>query len=189
MGENTVRDNRYPGIFYAVIPQQIFLTPNHPLFIWPDHKGNKTLLLVFCYPCHIQPVIAFAFNAKSFAIAILVFFFFFSFSPLFLDGLQKLFSQHFNFSYQENVRPIFDLFLGHTKTYFRKNVSWSCYSRRVWHMTRLICTVTSMHSIQKSTRNCQNRPPKTRKKVIRMHNSSRWHKIRCNGQNRERSSW
>ena len=189
MGENTVRDNRYPGIFYAVISQQIFLTPNHPLFIWPDHKVNKTLLLVFCYPCHTQPVIAFAFNAKSFAIAILVFFSFFPSRHFFWTDCQKLFSQHFNFSYQENVWPRFDLFLGYTKTYFRKNFSWSCYSRRVWHMTRLICTVTSMHSVQKSTRNCQNRPPKTRKKVIRMYNSSRWQKIRCNGQNRQKSSW
>ena len=31
-----------------------------------------------------------------------------------------------------------DLFLGHTKKYFCKNCSWSCYSRCVWRMIRLM---------------------------------------------------
>ena len=30
--------------------------------------------------------------------------------------------------------PRSDSFLGHTKIYFPKNCSWSCCSRRVWHI-------------------------------------------------------
>ena len=79
-------------------------------------------------------LIAFVFNAKSFVI----FFLFFFFSSLFLDGLPKLFSQRFMISYQESVWPRSDSFLGHTKKSFRKNCSRSCYSWRVWHMTRFM---------------------------------------------------
>ena len=79
-----------------------------------------------------------AFNAKSFAIAILVFFSFFPSRHFFWTDCQKLFSHCFNFSYQENVWPRSDSFLGHNKAYFHKNCSWSCYSRCVWHMTRLM---------------------------------------------------
>ena len=84
---------------------------------------------------------AFALNAKSFAITVLVFFSFFPSRHFFRTDCQKVFSHRFNF-YQKNVWPRFESFLGHTKTYFRKNCSWSCYSRRAWYMTRL------MHSNQ-----------------------------------------
>ena len=55
---------------------------------------------------NLSRVIAFAFNAKSFAIAFPVFFGFFScfsFSSLFLDGLSKAFSRRLMISYQESV--------------------------------------------------------------------------------------
>ena len=119
---------------------------------------------------------AFAFNAKSFAIGILTFCSFFLSSKFFWTDCQKLFSQHFNFSCQENVWSRFELFLGYTKLYFRKNCSWSCYSRGVWHITRLICTVTSTCNVQKSTRNCQNWPSKHQRKNI-IQTASRWQKI------------
>ena len=82
--------------------------------------------------------IAFAFNAKSFAIAILVFFIFFPSRHFSGRNAKKLFRQRFNFSYQEKVWPRSDSFIGHTKTYFRKNCSCSCHSQRVWHMKRLM---------------------------------------------------
>ena len=113
----------------------------------------------------ILKIITFAFNAKSFAIAILVFSFFFFFFHFFWRDCQKLFSECFNLSYEENVWPRSDSFLEHTKTYFRKNCSSSCYSRRVWHMIRLLM-LTSIYSIQKSTRNFQKRPPETRNQII-----------------------
>ena len=47
---------------------------------------------------------------------------------------KKLFSER----YLESVWPRSDSFLGHTKMYFRKYYSTSCYSRRVWHMTQLM---------------------------------------------------
>ena len=84
-----------------------------------------------------QILLAFAFNAKSFATVIPVFPFFPS-RPFFSTNCRKLFRQRFKISYQESVRPRSHLFLGHTKKYFRKNCSRSCDSRRVWHMTRLM---------------------------------------------------
>ena len=82
--------------------------------------------------------IAFAFNAQTFAIAILVFFFFFSFSSLFWTECKKLFSQGFMIGYQESVWRRSDSFFGRTEKSFQKNCSWHCYSRRVWHMIRLM---------------------------------------------------
>ena len=82
---------------------------------------------------------------------------FFSFFPschFFWTDCWKLFSQYFKISYQGNVWPRSGSFLGHIKKYFRKNccqvaIRDSCGT---WHG---LCTVTSIHSIQKSTRNCQ----------------------------------
>ena len=51
---------------------------------------------------------------------------------------------------------------------------------------RILCTVTSIHSIQKRTRNSQNQPPETRKQVIQI--ASRSDGRRFKGQNREKSS-
>ena len=51
---------------------------------------------------------------------------------------KKPFSQRFIISYQENVWPRSDSFLGHTKMFSRKYCSTSCYSRRVWHKTLFI---------------------------------------------------
>ena len=86
----------------------------------------------------VAGVIAFAFNAESFAIAILVFFLFFLLVTFSWRSAEKLFSKRFLVSYQENVWPRSDSFLGHTKMSFRKYCSTSCYSRRVWHMTQLM---------------------------------------------------
>ena len=67
----------------------------------------------------------------------LVFFFYF-FLVTFSGRTGKSFLVNiFIISYQESVWPRSDSLLGHTKTFFRKNCSWSCYSWRVWHMTRL----------------------------------------------------
>ena len=144
----------------------------HPMLICFFSKNllsfDETKCLFFFF--------AFAFNAKSFAIGILTFCSFFLSSKFFWTDCQKLFSQHFNFSCQENVWSRFELFLGYTKLYFRKNCSWSCYSRGVWHITRLICTVTSTCNVQKSTRNCQNWPSKHQRKNI-IQTASRWQKI------------
>ena len=68
----------------------------------------------------------------------LVFFFYF-FLVTFSGRTGKSFLVNiFIISYQESVWPRSDSLLGHTKTFFRKNCSWSCYSWRVWHMTRLM---------------------------------------------------
>ena len=77
-----------------------------------DRKAFYKIKIVF-YSSSMNDgkFIAFAFNAKSFAIAILVCFcffvvVFFTFFPsrhFFWTGCQKLFSQRFYFSYRENV--------------------------------------------------------------------------------------
>ena len=66
--------------------------------------------------CTLIPLIAFAFNAKSFGIAFLVFFFFPS-RHFFQTDCQKLFRQRFMISYQESVGPRSDSFLGHSKVF------------------------------------------------------------------------
>ena len=78
----------------------------------------------------------------------------FSFSPsrhFFWTDCQNLFSQRFIISYQESVWPRSDSFLGHTKKSLYKIVPQvvthdACGT---WHG---LCTVTSIHSHQKSTR-------------------------------------
>ena len=67
----------------------------------------------------------------------LVFFFFFSFSTRFSTDCLKLFNKRFMINYQGSVWRRSDSFLGHTKKSFYRKCSWSCYSRRVWHMARL----------------------------------------------------
>ena len=105
-------------------------------------KCNKKLLNVIPLPLstYIYWLIAFAFNAKSFAIAILVFFFLFFFLLVNFSGhtANKLFHQRFMISYQESVWPRSDSLLGHTKMSFRKYCSTSYYSRRVWHVTQVM---------------------------------------------------
>ena len=103
---------------------------------------------------------AFAFNAKSFTISILVLFFLFFLLFPFLDGLPKGFSERFTISYQENVLPRSDSFLGHNKKFFRKNCCSSCYSRRMWHMTQV------MHGNQHSQHlEKHKKQPETRRQV------------------------
>ena len=99
--------------------------------------------------------IAFAFNAKSFAIAILVFFFF-SFSSFFLGGMPK--------SFLDNVLTLVikkrcDQDLTHSLD-TPKHISVKIVpvvvipsACGIWNG---LCTVTCIHSIQKGTRNCQN---------------------------------
>ena len=97
-------------------------------------------------------IIAFAFNAKSFAIAILVFFIFPS-HHLFWTDCQKLFSQCFIISFHESMWPRSDSFLGHIKKSLNivpQVVIWDVCG--TWHD---LCAVTNVHSIQKSTRNSQ----------------------------------
>ena len=114
---------------------------------------------------------------------------FFSFFPsrhFFWMDCQKLFREGFNFSYQENVWPRFDSFLGHTQKYFRKNCSLSCYSWRVWHMTQL------MHGHQHSqhTKKRKKLPePTTRNLETSYTDRYLVDGRRFKGQNREKSSW
>ena len=91
-------------------------------------------------------LIVFAFNAKSFAIAILIFF---PSCHSFWKDCQKLNNKPLNFRYQENVWPRSYSLLGHTKTYFLKDCSLSCYLRAcgLWYG---LWTVTSIHIIQKT---------------------------------------
>ena len=99
-------------------------------------------------------IIAFAFNAKSFAIAILAFFLLFPSCHFFWTDCQKPFSQRFIISYQESVWPRSDSFLERTRKTSRKNCSSSFIydACGTWHG---LCTVNSIHSIQKSTKNSQ----------------------------------
>ena len=86
----------------------------------------------------------------------LLFNFFFSF--LFTD---RSFTQHFM------IAPTHSL---HTpKCYFRKNTSSSCYSRHVWHMTRL------MHGNQHSQHPKNTRNKKETSETSQL--ASRWEKI------------
>ena len=64
-------------------------------------------------------------------------FFLFPFSTGLWTDCLKLFSKRFNINYQGSMWPRSDSFVGHTKKYFHKNCSWSCYLQGVWHMTRL----------------------------------------------------
>ena len=126
----------------------------------------------------LQIYIAFAFNAKTFAIAILVLFFFhFSFSSLFWTDGQKLFSELFIISYQGNKWPRSDSSLDTLKSLSVKIVDQVVIRDEcgTWHS---LCTVTSIHSIQKNTRNSQKLGNKL---------ASGWQKIQ--GSNREKSSW
>ena len=80
---------------------------------------------------------------KAFQLSFQFFFLFFPFRHLFWTDCPKLLSQCFNFSYQQNFlmkksRKRSDSFLGHTKIYFHKNCSSSCYSRIVWHKIRFM---------------------------------------------------
>ena len=83
-------------------------------------------------------LIAFAFNAKSFAIAILDFLLFFPSCPFSWPDCRQFFRQRFKISYQVCMWPRPGSFLGHAYKYFRKNCSSNCYSRHVWHTTRII---------------------------------------------------
>ena len=65
-------------------------------------------------------------------------FFFFPSRHFFWMYCQKLFSQRFIISHQESVWPRSDSFLRLTKNSFHKNCSSSCFSWRVWHMTRFM---------------------------------------------------
>ena len=102
---------------------------------------------------------------------------FFPSSPFFWTSCQKLFSQRFNISYQESVWPRSDSFLGHTKIISVKIVP-EVVTRDACGTWHGLYTVTSIHSIQKSTRNNQKLGNKL---------ASRWQKIQ--GSNREKSSW
>ena len=73
----------------------------------------------------------------------------------FWKDCQKLFSHRFNFSYQENVWPRSDSFIGRTKTYFDKYISWSWYSRCVWHMILLKHAFTAPKKAQETVRTDQ----------------------------------
>ena len=90
----------------------------------------------------IQCLILLLKRSYIFHYMICVFFLFFFFFSLLVTvpgrTAKKLFNQCFIISYQESVWPRSDSFLGHTKMSFRKYCSTSCYSRRVWHMPRLI---------------------------------------------------
>ena len=121
----------------------VFLQDNSKQFCSCDNFNS--LLWGSIHHCdHFNPLlIAFPYNAKSFAIAILVFLFFIFFPSrhFFWTDCQKLFSQRFIMSYQESVWPRSESFLGHTKKSFYKSfpqVVIHDATRRVWHMTRLI---------------------------------------------------
>ena len=106
---------------------------------------------LLCYPIFF----AFAFKAKSFAIAILLLFFY-SFSFSFLMGCQKFFRQRFMINNQECMWRRSGSFLGHTKKYSHKIPHVPhiaiCDTCSTWHC---LFTITSIHRIQKSTRNNQ----------------------------------
>ena len=97
-------------------------------------------------------IIAFAFNAKSFAIAILAFLFFIFFLLITFSGrtAKTFFSQRFIINYQESVRPRSDSLLGYTKRSFYQNCFLRCYSwgtHEQHDVTHGLCRVTSIHSI------------------------------------------
>ena len=90
----------------------------------------------------------------------LPFFFFFSFTTGFWTDCLKCFSKRFIKNYQGSVWPRSDSFLGHMKRSFHKKYSWTCYSRRVSHMTRL------KHGNQHSQHSKKHKKqPETRKQV------------------------
>ena len=124
-----------------------------------------------------------AFNAKSFAIAILVFFSFFPSRHFFWTDCQKLFRVIVLIFV---IKKTCDQDLAHsldtTMHIFIKIVPEVVIHDAcgTWHG---LCTVTSIYNVQKSTRNCQNRPPETRKQVILTVDGRRF-----KAQNREKSS-
>ena len=87
---------------------------------------------------------AFTFNAKSFATAFLVFFSFFPSRHFFWTDYQKLFTQLFIISYSLDTLKGFSIKIVPQVVI--------CNACGAWHG---LCTVTSFHSIQKSTRNSQ----------------------------------
>ena len=82
----------------------------------------------------VAGVIAFAFNAESFAIAILVFFLLF----LLVTFSRRIVIQCFMIIHKESMWLRSDSFLDQAKMSSRKYCSKSCYSRCVWHMTQLM---------------------------------------------------
>ena len=100
----------------------------------------------------------------------LPFFLFFSFS------FSSVFFQLYKISYQWGVWRRSDSFLGHTKKYFSKTCFSSCYSGRVWHMTRLIHGNQHLQHPKK-----HKKWPETRKQVIQLV-WSRWMKIQASKQ-------
>ena len=88
------------------------------------------------------------------------------------------------------MSPRSDSFLWQTKIYFRENCFWSCYSRHVWHMIRLMHGNRHLQ-YPKSTRSLQNQPPETQKEVIQTGSCFRrtLGSRRFKSQNREKSSW
>ena len=84
-------------------------------------------------------------------------FFFFFFSPsrqCFWTDCQKFFRGGFKTSYWESVWPRSDLFLGHTKN-ISLNIFLKVCIREVCGTWHNLFTVTSIHSILKSTKNSQ----------------------------------
>ena len=124
---------------------------------WAIDVFHSFIHFIFC-------IYALAYNALQLPF---FFFFFFSFSTGFWTDCLKLFSKRFMINYQGRVWPRSDSFLGHTKKFFLKSVPEVviCDACGTWHGVN---TVTSIHSIQKSTRNSK----KLRNKLV-----SGWQKI------------
>ena len=133
---------------------------------------------------NLQHFIAFAFNAKSFAIVILVLFRFF-FLVTFSGRTVKSFLANVLISVIKNTSDQDPTHSFDTPRCISLKIVPEviiCEACCTWHG---LCTVTSIRNIQKSTRNCQNRLPETGKQVIQI--ASGWDKIQ--GQHREKSCW
>ena len=133
---------------------------------------------------NLQHFIAFAFNAKRFAIAILVLFRFFlpaTFSGRTVKGFlaNVLISVIKNTCDQDPAHSLDTPRCISVKIVPEVIICEACCT---WHG---LCTVASIYNIQKSTRNYQNRLPETGKQVIQI--ASEWNKIQ--GQHREKSRW
>ena len=98
----------------------------------------------------------------------------------FLTDFHKFLKDCFIICYPVSVWTRPESFFEHTRKCFCKNHSWSCYSRRVSHMTPII------HGSQHSQHSKKHKKqPETRKQVVYI--TRIWQKIQCSRAKTERN--